>query len=38
MPAVVVEVGPATTVVEQTPSLAEALAAALGLWVSSRYR
>jgi N-acetylmuramoyl-L-alanine amidase len=32
MPAVVVEVGPAATVVEQAPSLAEALATALGRW------
>jgi N-acetylmuramoyl-L-alanine amidase len=37
MPAVIVEVGPAATVVEQGPALAGALAAALGHWAGSTW-
>jgi N-acetylmuramoyl-L-alanine amidase len=37
MPAVLVEVGPASTVVEQAPALAAALSAALGLWADASW-
>jgi len=37
MPAVIVEVGPAATVVEQGPALAGALAGALGRWAGSTW-
>jgi N-acetylmuramoyl-L-alanine amidase len=37
MPAVLVEVGPASTVVEQAPSLATALSVALGLWADASW-
>ena len=37
MPAVIVEVGPATAVVEQGPALAGALAGALGRWAGSHW-
>ncbi len=37
MPAVLVEVGPASTVVEQAPALAAALSAALGHWADASW-
>jgi len=37
MPAVLIEVGPATTVVEQAPALASALSVALGLWADASW-
>ncbi len=37
MPAVLVEVGPASTVVEQAPALASALSAALGHWADASW-
>ena len=37
MPAVLVEVGPASTVVEQAPALAAALSAALGRWADASW-
>ncbi len=37
MPAVLVEVGPASAVVEQAPALAAALSAALGLWADASW-
>jgi len=37
MPAVLIEVGPANSVVEGTPALAAALAAALGRWADASW-
>ena len=37
MPAVLIEVGPASTVVEGAPALAAALAAALGRWADASW-
>ncbi len=37
MPAVLVEVGPASTVVEQAPALAAAISAALGHWADASW-
>jgi N-acetylmuramoyl-L-alanine amidase len=37
MPAVLIEVGPASTVVEQAPALASALSVALGLWADASW-
>jgi hypothetical protein len=37
MPAVVVEIGPASTVVERAPVLAHALSVALGLWADASW-
>jgi N-acetylmuramoyl-L-alanine amidase len=37
MPAVVVEIGPASTVVEQAPALANALSVALGHWADASW-
>jgi len=37
MPAVLVEVGPASTVVERTPALVAALSSALGLWADASW-
>ena len=37
MPAVLVEVGPASTVVERTPTLVTALSAALGRWAEASW-
>jgi N-acetylmuramoyl-L-alanine amidase len=37
MPAVLIEVGPASAVVERTPTLASALSAALGLWADASW-
>ncbi len=37
MPAVVIEVGPASAVVERAPTLAAALSAALGLWADASW-
>ena len=37
MPAVLVEVGPASTVVERTPALVAALSTALGLWADASW-
>jgi N-acetylmuramoyl-L-alanine amidase len=37
MPAVMIEIGPASTVVEQAPALASALSVALGLWADASW-
>jgi N-acetylmuramoyl-L-alanine amidase len=37
MPSVLIEIGPASTVVERAPSLAAALSSALGRWADARW-